>query len=184
MTDDQWTEAERQAMSGKKPAALPVLKKIPQITTAEMEVAVASWFGYRQNLVVPGVHWGLDMHECDLLVVTKSGYCTEVEIKISRADLRADAKKRHGHRSQRIKYLYFAMPEFLEQAQHFVPARAGIILVRPADNLREPRCRVLRRPTCQKNSRKMTDSERYKVARLGALRIWGLKRKLLAANQA
>lgn len=154
--------------------------KKPKISTPEMEIALSSWFDYRQNLIVPNVHWGMNMHECDLLVVSRAGYCTEVEIKVTRADLRADAKKKHGHECRRIKYLYFALPDYLENCIHFVPERAGIILVRPRrENDYNPRCRRLRSPQCRKHAPKMTDLERYKVARLGALRIWDLKRKLL-----
>ncbi len=155
-----------------------------KITTPEMEVALAKWFDYRVNLIVPNVYWGFsaDMHECDLLIVSNAGYVTEVEIKISRADLRADAKKSHGHRNARIKYLYFAVPEKLEAAAlEFAPERAGIITVRDKDKPGEylgPRCKRIRAPSAIRQVSPMTASERYKVARLGALRIWNLKRKL------
>lgn len=153
------------------------------ITTPEMECALASWFDYRINLIVPNVYWGFsyNMHECDLMIVSKAGYVTEVEIKISRSDLKADAKKSHGHRNARIKYLYFAVPAKLEQAAlEFAPERAGIITVAPELRFKGygPRCRRIREPTCIKHVSKMTERERYKVARLGALRIWNLKRKL------
>ncbi len=156
-----------------------------KITTAEMECTIASWFNYRANLVVPNVHWGMNMHECDLLVLSKAGYVTEVEIKISRADLRADAKKLHGHRSNKIKYLYFAVPDNLEAAAlELAPERAGIITVarcdRPSSRRRgELRCNRIRNPICTKHSLPMSDRDRYKVARLGALRIWNLKRKII-----
>lgn len=151
-----------------------------KITTTEMECALASFFDYRRNLIVPNVHWGLNMHECDLLMVSRSGYCTEIEIKVTRADLKNDAKKKHGHFSNRIKYLYFAIPTYLEHCTEFVPDRAGIVTVKPEepDDWR-PRCKIIRRPS-PNNSMKMTDADQYKVARLGALRIWRLKRKALS----
>ncbi len=154
----------------------------PRITTPEMEVALSSYFDYRMNLIVPNVHWGMNMHECDLLMVSKAGYCTEIEIKVTRADLKKDAEKRHGHWSNRIKYLYFAIPTYLESCIEFVPERAGIVTVRPDTDPEDwtPRCRIIRKPTPNK-AQKMSDADRYKVARLGALRIWGLKRKLLYA---
>ncbi len=150
-----------------------------------MECALASWFNYRQNLIVPNVYWGFGLHhECDLLIVSKAGYCTEVEIKVTRADLRADAKKLHRHESAAIKYLYFALPTYLDHCLEFVPERAGIILVRPyKEGDWSPSCRRVRAPTCHKGGRKMTDRQRYKVARLGALRIWGLKRQLTEREQ-
>ncbi len=154
-----------------------------------MELALSSWFDYRVNLIVPNVHWGMNMHECDLLIVSKADYVTECEIKISRADLRADRKKWHGHDGsiarRVIKYLYFAVPEKLEEAAlEFAPERAGIIVVREKDNVPgvypyHQKCRRIREPTVNKHASKMPDHERYKVARLGALRIWGLKRKLI-----
>ncbi len=158
------------------------VKKL-HITTPEMEVALACWLDYRQNLIVPNVFWAMNFHECDLLVVSKAGYLTEIEIKITRADLRADAKKWHGHNSNRIKRLFFALPDYLEHCVHMVPERAGIIFVRPnaadVDPIWTPRCREIRPAQRNKVAHKISDTERYKIARLGALRIWNLKRKLL-----
>lgn len=45
----------------------------------------------RQLVVVPNCLW--TGHECDLLVVTERCMLIDVEVKISRADLKADAKK-------------------------------------------------------------------------------------------
>lgn len=54
--------------------------------------ALATEFFNRKYLVVvPNCNW--TGHECDLLVVTNDLRIIDVEIKISRADLKADAKK-------------------------------------------------------------------------------------------
>ena len=151
-----------------------------------MECALAIWLNYRQNLIVPNVSWGISgLHECDLLVVSKAGYLTEIEIKVTRADLRADKKKWHGHESRRIKRLFFALPDYLEHCIDMVPERAGIILVRPKANVPyvypyHQRCREIRKAQRNKDAGKITVTDRYKIARLGALRIWQLKRKLAA----
>ncbi len=157
-----------------------------KITTPQMEVALANYFNYRKNLIVPNVCWGMDLHECDLFILSQASYATEVEIKVSMADLRADAKKRHGHRSNRIKRLYFALPIELGDKHHaeimeVVPERAGVLFVRNQDKQWWPQPRVIksREAVNQKTSR-FTETERYKVARLGAMRIWELKRKLAA----
>jgi len=50
-----------------------------------------NYFQRRHLVVVPNCGW--TGNECDLLVVTKNLRIIDVEIKISRADLRADAKK-------------------------------------------------------------------------------------------
>lgn len=159
------------------------------ITTPQMECALANYFNYRVNLIVPCVSWGMGIHECDLFILSQAGYATEVEIKISLADLKADAKKWHGHRSTRIKRLYFAFPLALGNKHPvtitaLVPERAGILYVREPrkpgdDDWRQPKVIKSREAVNQKTSR-FTTTERYKVARLGAIRIWSLKRKLAA----
>jgi len=70
------------------------VKKKVYITTPEMEIALVRFFNYRTNLIVPNVHWGMNMHECDLLMVSKAGYCTEIEIKVTRADIKRTRKSR------------------------------------------------------------------------------------------
>lgn len=160
-------------MKATRPAAVKTVK----LKSLDIELAVASYLNPRQNLIVPNVHWGLFMHECDLLVVTKAGYCWEVEIKISKADLVRDKDKKHNHFDHRIKDLYFAMPDYLaEFADDHVPPRAGIILVD-----QRKICRTVRRPKSSNSPYKFSTLEKYQVARLGALRIWGLKRKIRAA---
>ena len=83
------------------------------ITTAEMELVLAQYFDPRVQLVVPNVSWGFEgCHEMDLAVLTKAGYLYEIEIKISLSDLKKDRDKSHGHRNKKVKYLYFAIPEY------------------------------------------------------------------------
>jgi hypothetical protein len=157
--------------------------KLTKITTPEMELALAHYFGYRTNLIVPNVCWGMNIHECDLLIVTAAGYCWECEIKISRADLKNDEKKRHGHLDYRIKRLYFALPDYLAIPDNLamIPPRAGVIVVQcQKDRAYNPNCKLIRRPKDFKFARKLTDTDRYKVARLGAMRIWRLKDKAIS----
>lgn len=152
--------------------------------TVEMEYALAVAYDYRRNLVVPNVHWGMQLHECDLLLLTEAGYATEIEIKISMADLRKDKEKKHGHRSGgRIKKLIFAMPhKFMSKAEEIerhVPGQAGIVFVEWDDKDGWPRVHTHRQPIADNKARAFTQRERYRLARLGALRIWNLKRKTL-----
>ena len=149
-----------------------------KITTPEMEIALSLYFNRRTNLIVPNISWGFFNHECDLIVLTPAGYAWEIEIKVSRQDLIADKKKRHNHNDHRIKYLYFAIPEYLEKDIEHIPERAGIIIVYNTERYGH-RCRVIRPPTAIANPYKFTDKDRYKIARLGALRIWTLKTNLI-----
>ena len=151
--------------------AASISKPARKLKCIDIECAVASYFNWRVNLIVPNVSWGMFIHECDLLIVTKAGYCYEVEIKTSRSDLKADMKKRHGHKSELIKKLYFAIPEYLADCIEFIPAHAGIITVSAEGGF----CQVIRQPQVN-GGRSLSEQERFQVARLGTMRIWSLKR--------
>lgn len=87
------------------------------MTTSKLPVSLiqlrlGQYFGgFRSQIVVPNVSWGLLNHECDLVICSKSGYLTEVEIKRSYADFLADFNKKHHHDDdERIKAFYYAVP--------------------------------------------------------------------------
>lgn len=157
-----------------------------KMTSAEIELRLARHFGVRKNVVVPNVSWGLDFgHELDLIVVSKAGYATEIEIKVSKADLKNDLKKPHKHESKRLKYLYFALPSKLKSAAlEFVPERAGIILLNNTDaELPAYDIEVLRPAVVRPKAEKLTDKEIIKLHHLSAMRLWPLKANLLQAQQ-
>lgn len=145
--------------------------------SVQLEIALAHYFGFRQNLVVPNISWGLGIHECDLMVVRKSGYAVEIEIKVSVQDLKADLKKRHQHKSNKIRELYFAMPSSMITAIEYVPEHAGIILVEENSKVK-----FHRDPKINTTARKLTEAEIAKVAHLGCMRIWTLKSNLFNAQ--
>ena len=86
-------------------------------TLYEIEVALAksSYFNFVKNIIafnVNGISSKLSIwHECDMLVLSKSGYLTEIEIKRSWIDFLADFKKEHHHESDIIKYFYYCIPK-------------------------------------------------------------------------
>lgn len=164
------------------------------IKTTDIEIAVSSFLNTRANLIVPNISWGLHIHECDLLFISRAGYATEVEIKISRQDLIKDKLKDHKHVNSKIKYLYFAIPDYLMQHINHIPERAGIIVVdskKLIETLIDYRkfsigcinylmgksCRVIKKAKVN-NRYKFTYEERLKVATLGTMRIWKLKQEV------
>lgn len=155
------------------------IKKPGRITSLEMELVLYGYFERSAWLIVPNVSHGMGLHECDLLLVTKSGYAWEIEIKTSRADLVRDLKKRHMHESEKIKHLYFAVTKKMDNEKIFrlIPDRAGIIVVY-RNGMGALTCSV-RRPPKDNGKYKFTIEERAQFARLGALRIWSLKYKFL-----
>jgi hypothetical protein len=166
----------------------------------DIEVAVMQLFGVRQNTIVPNVSWGVyNLHECDLLMLSKSGYATEIEIKVSKSDLLKDKEKKHGHYHHAIKYLYFAVPKGLEEmALSEIPERSGLIVCEMTEELRfdsklcewtstgslYPTAKIIRRPKASKNPTKWSQTHIINLYRLGTMRILGLKQKIqkLKAN--
>jgi hypothetical protein len=100
--------------------------------SGDIELAVANLLSYRVQTIVPNVSWGLGLrHECDMLVLDNKNRFTEVEIKISIADLKADFKKKHGHHCKFISRLVYAIPyELLEKSLELIPGHCGIIVVK------------------------------------------------------
>jgi len=172
------------------------MNKFDKITTLEIEKRLAGYFDYRQNVIVPNISWGVNLHECDLLIIRKSGYGIEVEIKISRSDLKADLKKHHNHidRANRISELYFAIPDYLKDSIEFIPEDAGILILERNKYYHQFNClkvQRFRKAKINKNRNKFSEDEILKVAHLGAMRIWKLKqdiiemkRKILGVQQS
>lgn len=160
---------------------------INKISTLEIEMAVARHFGWRQNIIVPNVSWGLtNMHECDMLVIRcKSHIAIEIEIKITKQDLIKDSTKNHHHYDERISELYFAIPYYLyDSCFNLIPDYAGILvcgqpIVKGAYESDYFPVHLKRHAKVHKFIHSMTDDEVYQIARLGTMRIWNLKKTIL-----
>jgi hypothetical protein len=168
--------------------------------TLDIEIAIIKGFNPRQNIIVPNVSWGLHdnnyapLHECDVLILSGSNYATEVEIKVSKSDLLIDKNKRHAHKHNLIRRFYYAVPEKLKDtALEIIPENAGLLVIstKEATNYKwydEGRCdeykiyynRVDTVKECKINTSaiKWTDEQKFQLARLGAMRILGLKQKV------
>lgn len=150
------------------------MARTPKITACEIEIAVATMFGWRDKIIVPNVSWGLSGlgHEADLLVMSMQGWCREIEIKVSGSDITADLHKRHGHKSRLVRQLYFAVPDKL--AEHpDLPVTAGLIVVTSGF------AKIVREAPVNKSAVKLDPSQMKKVLHLAAMRIWSLKSKLM-----
>jgi len=142
----------------------------------------SSPFYIRSHYVVPNVHWGLGFnHELDLLSISMPAFIgTEIEIKVSKGDLKRDLEKPHHHRDSRIRQLYFAGPIELQEAFfEFSPPEAGIITVYcNADATyihRRYQCSIRRNAKPLKNwSKSFTKEEVFGLMRLGNMRYWSL----------
>lgn len=163
-----------------------VRKKLKPLTTTEMELAIAKYFKVRLHIIVPRLSYGFDwIHECDLFFIQRNGYAFEVEIKRSKSDLLADFNKGHNHKDKknRIRELYYAIPiNLYESCKDIIPKDAGILVCEKwlhDDGKIIISVYTKRQPVKVKNARKLTLEEQLVVARLGTMRIWKLKEKLI-----
>ena len=169
-----------------------------KLTTLEMEIALMENYNVRQNLIVPNVSWGLlpDFHECDLLILRKSMIGTEIEIKVSKADLKKDKSKKHDHTHELIKNFYFAVPFWLKEfALEHIPDKAGLITVRRYESnyyngyTGKDYTKVcyditeVKPCNCNENFRKWSDDEKQKLQRLAAMRILTLKKNVFKLKE-
>lgn len=146
-------------------------------------------------VVVPNCNW--TGHECDLLVVTRRLRVIDVEIKISRADLRSDARKekwyhawdwqtdgpwdgsRRGRQRewpQRVWKHYYAMPAaiFTPDLTDVLPStRSGILLMWPSETDQTGvNVDVYRRATPCRDAEPISPGAAIDIARLASLRMW------------
>jgi len=79
------------------------MKNLPNVKNIElMIIGDERFFNIRTDIALPNVSWSLLPYEADLLIMNKSGYMTEFEIKRSLADLKHDFDKRIFHYSELI----------------------------------------------------------------------------------
>lgn len=135
-------------------------------------------------------------YECDVLGVTMDLRIIDVEVKISRADLKADAKKdKWWHRAGGMSWRpseqrppdvprqwppkvwkhYYALPAEIwdDSLLQFLPSPAsGVLTVRErsAGGPLEINCR--RRCTPNKDAHRLTPAQAVDIARLANLRMW------------
>lgn len=163
----------------------------------EIEVALAkhSTFNYLKNVVVYNVHgWGSELyigHECDMLVLSKAGYLTEIEIKRSWTDFVADFKKDHSHDANLIKYFYYCVPESLldrvyDKLEELNVEYSGVITFDEHLKITLYGCRVQVHLNTYSYHikecypyRKLFLEEQFQIARLGAMRSIKLKEKTI-----
>ena len=151
------------------------------MTANEVEICVAKHFGWRQNIMVPNVSWGLGLrYEADMVILRPSGWAIEIEIKVARADIGADLKKHHSHNSKMFRQLWFALPEEIADDLR-IPQNAGILAMvkHTWKNASTRFVKVIRPAKLNPMARKLTESENRKLLELGVMRIWSLKEHII-----
>ena len=153
------------------------------MTEAEMQKRIAYQFGLiNGNIVLPNVFLtvgGVGQYEADLLYITSKRYCTEVEIKISMADFKADFKKKIYHNSDIVRNFYYAFPYELYQDNSteinlmLSDSDAGIMIVKDFAG----RCvRILRDPKPRRDIKPISEQKRYELMRVGCIKWYTANR--------
>lgn len=134
--------------------------------------------------------------ECDVLAVTTDLRVIDVEVKISRADLKADAGKykwwssytrneltgsgefhapQHRDWPNRVWKHYYAMPADIwrDDLLATMPSeKSGVLLMKEQGRGRIAVATCLRRATPNKNALRLTPEQVIDIARLANLRMW------------
>lgn len=116
-------------------------------------------------------------HETDILTVSKDYYATEVEIKRSISDLKADFKKEHAHKSEAIRNFYYCFPdELLEKALPIIPEECGVLIVTKRAYSDSLEIKKYRKCKPNREARKLTQEEVAEIWRLCAIRYWNYRK--------
>ena len=180
--------------------------KAKDVTAAKVRVIDIQKAFYRSTwqryeMAAPNIHLDWKFKEMDILGLRKSGYVDEVEIKLSKADFRADFKKTvyggeteipreiNGQKWMQKEPLWIpkheALPQGLNHCNYFsfllpkeladkcdIPEYAGLYIFRH-NNIGEIVIdEVKRAPLLHK--RKISERFKYEIGRKMAYRYWNL----------
>jgi hypothetical protein len=154
-------------------------------------------FAHRHLLIVPNCQW--PGSECDLLAITPNLRVVDVEIKISRADMRADAAKDKwfhnwdwrtdgpwmpGYRGKprqwprRVWKHYYCLPREIWSPDLLakISPISGILLLSESGGSLSIRVERAAKP--DRGAEKITAEDAIDIARLASLRMWDAYDKL------
>lgn len=149
-----------------------------ELTVKDIQARLAEHWGIRNHIIVPNVSWGLLDYEADLLIMNKTGYVTEIEIKRSWSDFLADFKKdENAHKSELIYQFWYCVPDELykdciEKLKEVYPDsldRPNVISYSESGILN---FHGKSASYCRGSHRKLFLEEQLKLARLGTMRYW------------
>lgn len=142
----------------------------------------------RADIVCPNLSWSLLSYEADMVIVNKRGYMTEIEIKRSFKDFKADFNKKHSHNYEGAYYFYYCLPVSIEdKAMIFLEQQyeGKSIIERPAILFYDDNGKITEQKFGWKDNfckgvvfRKLFIEEQLQIARLAQMRFWNLMNKL------
>ena len=158
----------------------------------DIELSIFGIYDIRQHVIVPNVsdQMCLVPFETDMLVLSKSGYSTGFEIKISKSDLLADLKKKQYTRfkdkengsllqelyyAKKFKHFYYAVPKNLENtAISLIPEFVGLYVYEKFEYPKMPTFKKVKEAKKLKTE-SWREKDKIELMRLGTMRIYSLK---------
>lgn len=143
-------------------------------------LALARYFDWSSQRMMSQMY--IDGGIADLVFVSRAGYATEIEIKISVADWNADLKKMKWKRDRpHVARFFYAIPETLESSiPAWLPDYAGVLIVRKSgsgyDRVDERKAAVRRKAL------KMSDFDQAKMHESAYYRFWRQELRFLAGR--
>ena len=156
-------------------------------------ISKSNEFNYVKNFVafnVIGMSDNLRIgHECDVLVCSKAGYLTEIEIKRSYIDFLADFEKEHDHSSELIKNFYYCVPlKIKDKVLEYIRNKpegttdhrfdAGVLAYTEDGKLL-----TITMPTINWYAHKLFIEQKMEMMRLEAMRVVKLKDKIISLTK-
>ena len=155
------------------------------IKQIEYALYTSGIFDRNTYIMVPNISYGLLSYEADFVAMSKTGYLTEVEIKRSFYDFKADFKKRHLHDDILVTYFYYCVPVgILDKVKAFLQDRYVSRMKMPALLTYDETGHIEKVPNFgyimafkHPYARKLYLEEQVKFARLGCFRYWSIQEK-------
>jgi len=153
-------------------------------TERQMQVVLSYWFfDWRKQFIVPNITHGFltgRRGECDLLVVSKARYLTEIEIKVDAYDLAKEINKfKHENRTPDKPFGYIIKRYFIAAPREVwgkvndvkLPYGAGKIEVYETGQ-GHYHGQLIQPSVSSKAARPLTDKEMIELLRLAYFRMW------------
>lgn len=146
------------------------------MTVTEIQKLFAYQYGLlNNNLVLPNITMGSlgARYEADLIYINKRRYVSEVEIKISMSDFKADFKKKVYHNSDIVRQFYYLFPNdlYIENSQEIerllMESDAGIMTVR---NFRGRCVKIRRKATIRRSVEPIKETKLLELMYIGCMK--------------
>ena len=147
-----------------------------------MLFALARYFNWWEQRMATEVELG-SLRE-DLVVISRAGYVTVVEIKVTRSDWLKDRQKLRRWPSPLISRFFYAVPEpvFKQGIPDHVPSLAGLLVVNEGGNFRGYDSVHEQRPAFRMKAEKLSASRERAITQSFYYRFWRQQMELLAGR--